>query len=129
MGDVVSRRTLTINYSGGNFALKRVESFDFNDDSTLEVAVSTAGPIGFQDSDQGGSFTLNVFPETDTPEVHYHRLKESKERFTLTEADYPTGIRLQHRNCRIEKVSQKTGNDGKPMIEVTGKYLSQRVLN
>lgn len=128
MGDTLQKRILNINYSGGNFALKRAETFKFDPDSTVEVAVSTDGPFGFQIDNKGGSFTLNVFAETGTPEVNWHKLEASRELFTFTTQDYPSGSRVQYRPCIVEKVGSPTENNGKQMIEVTGKWVTKKVL-
>lgn len=130
--DLIRSRILNINYSGGNFPLVECEDFGFDLDRSTEVAVSTAGPIGFQDDDKGGSFSLNVFATVD-PEVNYYRLMESKEIVTFTGQDVDAalnavGHRVQYRNCRVEKVNAKTSNTGKQMLEVTGKYLGIRVI-
>ena len=128
MGDTIPKRILNINYSGGNFALKRLETFKFEPDKTVEVAVSTEGPIGHHVNDQGGSFTFNVYAESGTPEVNWHRVDASREVFVCTTQDWPSGSRIQYRGCMVEKVGAPTENNGKQMIEVTGKWLSKVVI-
>ena len=129
MANLVQKRTLNLKYSGGNLALTQVEKFNFDDDSTTEVAVSTVGPIGYQDDDKGGSFSLSVFAVVAADrEVDFYDLKTAKELVTFTAQDYPTGHRIQYRGCRIENIKAPTENNGKQMIEVTGKFLGLKVL-
>lgn len=127
-GDPIQKRILNLQYSGGNFALKRCESFKFDEETTVEVAVSTEGPIGHHINDQGGSFTLMVFAETGDPEVNWHRVKAAREQLVFTAADYPSGSRIQYRGALVEKVSVPTENNGKQMIEVSGKWLTKIVI-
>ena len=130
--DLIRSRTLEIQGSMGAFPLTECEDFEFTLDISLEVAVSTVGPIGFQEDNKGGSFTFNVFA-TDAPEVNWYRLLESKERVIFTAQDVdaelnPVGHRIQYRRARVEKVDPKTANNGKQMITVTGKFLAHKVI-
>ena len=130
--DLIRTRTLEIQGSMGAFALVECEDFDFQLDRSIEVVVTTAGPIGFADDDKGGSFTLNVV-STENPEVNWYALVESKERVIFTAQDVdaqinPVGHRVQYRQARIEKCDPKTTNAGKQMIVVTGKFLTHKVI-
>lgn len=129
MANLVQKRTINLKYSGGNLPLTQVEKFNFDDDSSTEVAVSTVGPIGYQDDDKGGSFSLSAFAVVAADrEVDWYRIKATKELVTFTVQDYPTGHRIQYRDCRVEKISAPTENSGKQMIEITGKFLGLKVL-
>lgn len=129
--DLILTRTLEIQGSMGAFPLVECEDFEFTIDRSIEVAVSTAGPIGFQVDNKGGAFTLNVF-SAKSPEVNWYRLMESGEKVIFTAQDVdealaPCGHRIQYRQCKIETVDPKTSNDGKQMLAVKGKYLGLRV--
>lgn len=131
--DTIHKRRISISHTGGNFDLKRVESFKPDHDTTLTIAKSTEGPIGYHEDDNGGSITLSVFAETGTPEVNYYRLYESKEKFVFTTQDVggdgvATGHRIQYRAVRVEKIGAPTENNGKQMIEVSCKFLSFKVM-
>ena len=128
MGDPIQKRILNINYTGGNFPLKRAESFKFDPEKALEVAKSTEGPIGYHIDDKGGTWTVMAFAETGTPEVNWHRLEASNEKFSMTTQDWPNGSRIQYLGCQVEKVGSPTENNGKHMVEVTGKFLQKKVL-
>lgn len=130
--DLIRTRTLEIQGSMGAFPLVECQDFEFTIDRSIEVAVSTAGPIGFQVDDKGGAFTLNVF-SAKSPEVNWYAVMRSGETVVLTaqdtdEAGAPCGHRIQYRACKVEAVDPKTGNDGKQMIAVKGKYLGLRVI-
>lgn len=130
--DLIRTRTLEIQGSMGAFPLVECEDFEFTLDRSIEVAVSTAGPIGFSVDDKGGSFTLNVFA-TEVPEVNWYRLMASGEVVIFTAQDVnaaleAVGHRIQYRKAKVEKVDPKTVNAGKQMLVVTGKYLGLRVI-
>jgi hypothetical protein len=118
MGNVISSARLYIDYSGGNFQLKRVESLDEDDDSdtTVVTAIGVSGGAGNQDKEGGGKLKLEVFRE-DVPEVNYRRLKISKEFFSITVQDNP-GERWQYQGVRVAKVARKINTDGKLMDSV-----------
>ena len=129
--DLIQSRTLEIQGSMGAFPLVEVQDFEFTIDRSIEVAVSTAGPIGFQVDNKGGTFTLNVF-SAKSPEVNWYRLMLSGELVIFTQQDVDEslaacGHRIQFRQCKVETVDPKTGNDGKQMLSVKGKYLGLRV--
>lgn len=132
MGDPIQKREISISYSGGNFLLKRVESFKPDHDISLEVAKGIDGPIGYHEDDKGGSITLSVFAETGRPEVDYYDLIESKEKFVFTTQDVggagTKGQRIQYRGVRVEKVGAPTENNGKQMVEVSCKFLTWKKL-
>lgn len=133
MGDPISKRRISISYTGGNFNLKRVESFKPDHDISLEVAKAIEGPIGYHQDDKGGSIALSVFAETGAPEVNYYRLLETGEKFTFTTQDVggdgiATGHRIQYRGVRVEKIGAPTENNGKQMVDVSCKFLSFKVL-
>lgn len=130
--DLIRTRTLEIQGSMGAFPLVECEDFEFTLDRSIEVAVSTAGPIGFQVDDKGGSFTLNVFA-CQSPEVNWYRVMASGEAVIFTAQDVDAqlaacGHRIQYRKAVVEKVDPKTSNSGKQMLAVTGKYLGLRVI-
>lgn len=130
--DLIRTRTLEIQGTMGAFPLEECEDFEFTLDRSIEVAVSTVGPIGFQTDDKGGGFTLNVFA-TEDPEVNWYQVMETGELVLFTAQDVdaqlePVGHRVQYRKCKVEKVDPKTTNTGKQMLVVTGKYLGLRVI-
>jgi hypothetical protein len=127
MGDLPQYATLTIGYTGGNFKLRRVSKHVFTPDRTVTVAVGLEGPVGFQTEDKGGSFTLDYYRETGTPEVDWHSLIGKT--VTLTTQDEPGGKRIQYRPCMIEKVEATGESNGQQMGQVTGKYLKATPLN
>jgi len=127
MGDFVSNARLYINYSGGNFQLKKVDTWDEDDDSDVEVIVTIGvkGGAGHRDKEGGGGLKLEVFRETGRPEVNYRRVKATKEVFSMTCQDQD-GERWQYQGCRVGKVTRKTDAAGKHMDSVDIKWL-QRV--
>lgn len=130
--DLIQTRKLEIQCSQGAGALVEVQDFEFTIDRSIEVAVSTAGPMGFQVDNKGGAFTLNVF-SAKSPEINYYALMLSGEIVVFTQQDTDEagddcGHRIQFRQCKIETVDPKTGNDGKQMLAVKGKYLGLRVI-
>lgn len=125
MGDIVSKAKLYIDYSGGNFQLKRADSCDvsFEADTSIVVAVGVSGGAGFRDQEGGGELALEVFPETGRPEVDYLKLFKSKEifRFTIQEDG---GQRFQARSCRVKKPpGRKYNSKGDVMITVNIAFL------
>ena len=125
MGDVVSKAKFYIDFSGGNFQLKRADSGDisFEHSLTIVTAIGVDGGAGYREQTGGGEIQLEVFPETGSPEVDYLRLFFSKEffRFVIQEQD---GQRFQARNCRVEKPpGRKYNSKGDVMITVTIKFL------
>lgn len=125
MGDIVSKAKLFIDYSGGNFQLKRVDSADisFEHDLTIVTAVGVDGGAGYREQTGGGEFQLEVFIETGRPEVDYHRVFTRKEifRITIQEED---GQRFQARSCRVAKPpGRKYNSKGDVMMTVNVKFL------
>lgn len=105
MGDIVSHKSINIDYSGGNFQLKRVKSGSVSYDSTTEVVVAlgVSGGAGFRDKEGGGKINLEVYRETGNPEVDYRKLFVTKEVFAMTFQDL-NGAREQCRSCRVGKI-------------------------
>jgi hypothetical protein len=125
MGDIVSKAKLYIDYSGGNFQLKRADSCDvsFEADTSVVVAVGVTGGAGFRDQEGGGEIQLEVFPEKSAPEVDYFKLFRTKEvfRFVIQEDG---GQRFQARSCRVKKPpGRKYSSKGDVMITVAIAFL------
>jgi hypothetical protein len=80
-GTFTSQAKFYIDYSGGNFQLKRVDTLDEDDDSDVEVktAVGVEGGAGHVDKEGGGALKLEVYRESN-PEVSYRALKKTKRR-------------------------------------------------
>lgn len=121
-----------IDFSGGNFQLKRLDTTDEDDDSKTEVvpAMGVRGGAGHRDREGGGSLKLEVFHET-IPEVNWRALKVSKEVFSLTYQDGgagSTGDRWQYQGCRVSSVSRKDDSQGKHMDSVEVVWLQRRQL-
>ena len=125
-GAFISQAKIYIDYSGGNFQLKRVDTFDEDDDSDVEVktAVGVEGGAGHVDKEGGGALKLEVYRET-IPEVNYRTLKKSKESFSMSIQD-TNGERWKYLGCRVAKVARKGDSQGKHMDSVDIKWL-QRV--
>ena len=115
---LISNAKFYIDYSGGNFQLKRVDSLDEDDDSETEVktAIGVQGGAGNVDKEGGGKLKLDVFREVN-PEVNYRAVKAAKEYFSFTIQD-DNGERWKYLNCRVSKVSRKDSSDGKHMDTV-----------
>lgn len=125
MGDVVSKAKHFIDYSGGNFQLKRVDSadFSFEHDLTVVTALGIDGGAGFREQTGGGEIQLEVYPETGNPEVDYLKVFLSKEffRYVVQEQD---GQRFQARGCRVAKPpGRKYNSKGDVMMTVSIKFL------
>lgn len=118
MGDIASHKKINIDYSGGNYQLKRVKSFNVAYDSTTEVVVAMGVPggAGFRDKEGGGKLTLDVYRETGNPEVDYRRLFVTKEVFAMTTQDL-NGMREQYRSCRVEKIPDHKSDDGGDIMD------------
>ena len=121
-----SQAKFYIDYSGGNFQLKRVETLDEDDDSDTEVktAVGVPGGAGHVDKEGGGALKLEVYRES-TPEVDYRLVKAAKELFSFVIQDV-NGPRWKYLGCRVAKVTRKDDSQGKHMDTVDIKWL-QRV--
>jgi len=130
MGEPNSVAKFYIDYSGGNFQLRRVKSLKDDPERTLEIrkAVGVNGGAGFKRSEGGCGITLSVYRESPTPEVNYRRLEQTGELFTITTQDEDGGLREQYQKCRVEKVSRSTDDDGENIDEVTIKALRGPVL-
>lgn len=126
MGEIVSKAKFSIDYSGGNFALKRVKSCDVKFDEDLEVvlAVGVDGGAGYREKNGGGELTLEVYPETMDPEVDYWAVQRSRERFAFVIQDLD-GVREQYRGCRVaSRPGRKIDEQGNMMNTVTVKFLT-----
>lgn len=126
MGDIVSSAKFHIDYSGGNFQLKKVETLDVSFDADLEIvtAVGVKGGAGFREQVGGGELQLDVYSETGIPEVDYLKLHLSKEVFRWVVQE-DGGQRFQFRNCRVAKPpGRKYDSKGNVMQTVTIKFLS-----
>lgn len=131
MGDVVSRKKLFINYSGGNYQLKRVKSGSVTHEGSTDVvlAMGVQGGAGFRDKEGGGEISLEVYRETGNPEVNWRRLRTSREVFSLVTQD-EDGMREQYRSCRVAGIpDSKFGDDGEIMDTVKIKFLQSSQLN
>lgn len=130
MGEPNSVAKIYIDYSGGNFQLRRVKNLKDDPERTLEIrkAVGVKGGAGFKKSEGGCGITLSVYRESPTPEVNYRRLEQTGERFTITTQDEDGGQREQYQACRVEKVSRSTDDDGENVDEVMIKCLRGPVL-
>jgi len=119
MGDFVSQARININYSGGNFQLRRVKSYDVNQQQDLEVlkAVGVEEGAGFRDSTGGYEITFEVYRETLNPEVNWRKLRKTKERFSLTFQDVG-GTREQYQGVRVANVARKGDDSGSHMDTV-----------
>ena len=125
MGDIVSKAKLYIDFSGGNFQLKRVDSADisFESDTTIVTALGVKGGAGYRDQEGGGEIQLEVYPETGPPEVDYLRLFLTKEKFrtVIQEED---GQRFQARYVRVASPpGRKYNSKGDCMLTVKLKFL------
>jgi len=118
MSTLTSQSMFYIDFSGGNFQLKRVDTLDEDDDSTTEVktAVGVTGGAGNIDKEGGGSLKLEVFRES-VPEVDWRLLKISKEYFSFSIQDV-NGPRWKYLGCRVSKVTRKDDSQGKHMDTV-----------
>lgn len=127
MGDFISEAKIYIDYSGGNFQLKKVDTWDEDDDSDVEVktVIGVRGGAGHIDKEGGGALKMEVYRETGVPEVSYRLLKKTKERFSITIQD-TGGERWMYQGCRVAKVARKDDSQGKHMDTVDIKWL-QRV--
>jgi hypothetical protein len=125
-GTFTSQAKFYIDYSGGNFQLKRVDTLDEDDDSDVEVktAVGVEGGAGHVDKEGGGALKLDVYRESN-PEVNYRAVKKSKEVFSFSIQDV-NGERWKYLGCRVAKVARKDDSQGKHMDSVDIKWL-QRV--
>ncbi len=125
MGDIVSRKKIFIDYSAGNYQLKRVKSGSLTYESTVDVvvAVGVTGGAGFRKKEGGGELSLDIYRETGTPEVNWRRLFNSNEVFAMTFQD-EGGIREQIRSCRVAQTPDSKFDDaGEVMDTVKIKFL------
>jgi hypothetical protein len=128
MGEPQSKARIYIDYSGGNYQLKRVKSCDVSFEAKLEVvkAVGVNNGAGFREENGGGELTFEVYRE-DVPEVSYRKLYLSKERFGVTIQDGmpgQVGVREQYRSCRVEAPpGRKIDEAGNMMDTVKLKFL------
>lgn len=130
MGEIVSKAKFFIDYSGGNFQLKKLDTVDVSFEAELEVvkALGVPGGAGYRESQGGGELALEVFSETGNPEVNYFRLFQTKElfRFVIQEED---GQRFQYRSCRVAKPpGRKYDTGGNVKQTVTLKFLQHGEL-
>ena len=125
MGEIVSKAKFHIDYSGGSFQLKRVDSLDISFDAELEIvtAVGVEQGAGYREQTGGGELQIEVFSETGNPEVDYLKLFFSKEQFRWVVQE-EAGQRFQYRNCRVSKPpGRKYDSKGNVMQTVTIKFL------
>lgn len=130
-GDIVSKSSISIDFSGGNFKLKRVEKATVKHDSTTDVvlAIGVSGGAGYRDKEGGGELTFEFYPETGDPEVDYWALFRSREQFAVVIQDKPTGRRAQYRSCRVVSPPEESKQaDGTNMNTVGIKFLQWGVL-
>ena len=125
MGEIVSRVKYEINYSGGSFQLKRVDTCDVSFDHDLEIVTAggVEGGAGYREQTGGGGLQLEVYVETGQPEVDYLRLFLSKEQFSyvIQEQD---GQRFQYRYVRVATPpGRKYDSKGNAMMTVELKFL------
>lgn len=125
MSEPNSRRLLFIDYSGGNFLLESVKTFDIDDDKDVEVqtVATRRDGAGFKDKPGGGSITLEVLRWSPNLEVDWEQLKQSREKFTLTTQDEDGGVREQFQVCRVANVKGKVDDQGSNMDTVKIVFL------
>lgn len=118
MGDIVSRKKIFIDYSAGNYQLKRVKSGSLTYESTVDVviAVGVSGGAGFRKKEGGGELSLDIYRETGTPEVNWRKLFNANEVFAMTFQD-ENGIREQIRGCRVAQVPDSKFDDGGEVMD------------
>lgn len=125
MSEPNSRRLLFIDYSGGNFLLESVKTFDIDDDKDVEVTTvaTKRDGAGFKDKPGGGSMTLEIYRWSPNLEVDWELLKQSREKFTLTTQDEDGGVREQFQVCRVANVKGKIDDAGSNMDTVKVVFL------
>lgn len=126
MGDVVSRASLNIRFSGGNKKLTKAKSckVKFDADSEIVLALGIDGGAGFRDKTGGGEMTLEVYPEEGKPEVDYFKLWATRERFSSTLQYGDAGLRFQFRFARVTQPPELGADEqGNAMLNVTIKFL------
>ena len=118
MGDIVSRKKIFIDYSSGNYQLKRVKSGSLTYESTVDVviAVGVSGGAGFRKKEGGGELSLDIYRETGTPEVNWRKLFNSNEIFAMTFQD-ENGLREQIRSCRVAQIPDSKFDDGGEVMD------------
>lgn len=125
MGEISSRVIYEIDFSGGNFQLKRVDTCDvsFDADSEIVTAGGVRGGAGYRDQEGGGTIQIEVYAETGDPEVNYLRLFFSKEQFNWV-IEMEGGMRLQFRYVKVTKPPGfKFDSKGSSMLTVEMKFL------
>lgn len=130
MGEIANKSKFFIDFSGGNFQLRRVKKCGVTFDEKVDVvlAVGVEGGAGYRDTTGGGEITLDVFPETGDPEVDYWRLRGSKERFAFVIQDID-GQRQQYRGCRVvARPDRSIDAEGENMNSVKIKFLQAGLL-
>lgn len=117
-----SQALFYIDFSGGNFQLKRVDSLDEDDDSDAEVktTIGVSGGAGTIFKEGGGALKLEVYRES-VPEVDYRQLKARREFFAFTIQDV-NGDRWKYIGCIVSKVTRKDDSAGKHMDTVDIKW-------
>jgi hypothetical protein len=125
MGEINSRGLIYIDFSGGNFKLTKVKTWDIEDDKKVDVVTSAtlSDGAGFREKPGGGKITFEVFRESPTPEVNYRRLRSSREKFTITIQDEDGGLREQYQKCRVSTVKRKGDDEGSNMDTVEIVFL------
>lgn len=118
MGEIVSRKKVFIDYSGGTYQLKRVKSSSITHSGTREViaAMGVKGGAGTRKKEGGGEITLEVYRETGQPEVDYRALFDSDEFFTMVTQD-EGGMREQHRSCQVAAIPDGKGDDAGDVMD------------
>jgi len=131
MGDIASRVTCSIDYSGGNYVLKRVDTGNVKYDSNTEIvlAIGVIGGAGYRHVEGGGTIELDVYEETGTPEVDYFALFFSREQFAFVTQVEGGGKRFQYRSCVVANPPERSFNTkGEVMKKVAIKFLQSGYL-
>lgn len=117
--DVVSEQRLFIDGPMGNFQLRKVKTWDFDDGSDAEgvTAGGVKGFAGVRYKEGGVEITLEVYEEQGKPEVDYDLHKRLKTKFNLT-AQSTGGERTQYQKCVIANKKRKHDDQGSHMFTV-----------
>lgn len=120
----VSQSKIFIDGPMGNFQLRRVKSFDIDDESDVEVtmAVGVSGGAGVRFKEGGGSISLEVYREQGKPEVDWAKHKRLRSQFNIVVQD-TGGQREQYQQCFVAKVPRKDDDAGQHMMQIKLVYL------
>jgi hypothetical protein len=129
--DLASQARWTINSSvAGNKQLKRVQSYDVSDDSSVEAQpeVGSESPVGFLR--KPGALMIS-FEITETKgvrrEIDWERLKLLDNTFSLTK-QVKGGQRTQFPECKVSKIDYTGDAEGKHSYTVEIVALSQKPM-